>query len=123
MKLLVDEEDIDNVKEKIKDISKYYLPDDDYSIWSILDDEAEQGMANKIVYLITFSIVFFLGIIGVSNAYSSINNNLRNRRREFAILKYYFFIFKIMKLEENFAAKGVKFFILLYWPILLHIHQ
>lgn len=116
MKLLVDEEDIDNVKEKIKDISKYYLPDDDYSIWSILDDEAEQGMANKIVYLITFSIVFFLGIIGVSNAYSSINNNLRNRRREFAILKYYFFIFKIkiVKLEENFASKGVKFSILLY---------
>lgn len=29
----------------------------------------------------------FIGIIGVSNAYSSINNNLRNRRREFTMLK------------------------------------
>ncbi|CAK7053321.1 MAG: hypothetical protein TIS_03656 [Tissierella sp.] len=44
-------------------------------------------MQNKLVYLITFSIIFFLSIIGISNAYSSINNNLRNRRREFAMLK------------------------------------
>ena len=28
-----------------------------------------------------------MGIIGVSNSYSSINNNLRNRSREFAMLK------------------------------------
>ena len=87
MKLLVDEKNINKVKEGIKDISKYYLPEDDYSIWSILDDEAEEKMVNKIFSLVTFSIVFFLGVIGVSNAYSSINNNLRNRRREFAMLK------------------------------------
>ena len=85
--LLVDEKDINSVKEKIKDIMKYYLSEDDYYIWNILDDEAEQKMMNKLVYLIIFSIIFFLGIIGVSNAYSSINNNLRNRRREFAMLK------------------------------------
>lgn len=87
MKLLVDEKNINKVKEGIKDISKYYLPEDDYSIWSILDDEAEEKMVNKIFSLVTFSIVFFLGVIGVSNSYSSINNNLRNRRREFAMLK------------------------------------
>lgn len=87
MKLLVDEKDIYMVKEEIKDVSKYYIPESDYEIWNILDSEIEKDMINKVVYLITFSIVFFLGAIGISNAYSSINNNLRNRRREFAMLK------------------------------------
>lgn len=87
MRLLVDREDITKVKEEIKDISKYYVSEDDFYIWSIFDDEAQKEIENKLMYLITFSIVFFLSVIGVSNAYSSINNNLRNRRREFAMLK------------------------------------
>lgn len=87
IRLAVDKNDIEGAKEKIKDIMKYYLPESDYYIWNILDDEAERKMQNKLVYLITFSIIFFLSIIGISNAYSSINNNLRNRRREFAMLK------------------------------------
>lgn len=86
MRFLVDDKDIDKVKEEIRDITEYYLPGD-YYIFSILDDENEKEMTNKILYLITFSIVSFIGVIGVSNAYSSINNNLRNRRREFAMLK------------------------------------
>jgi len=87
IRLLVDEEDIEEVKKKINEINKYYLPEEDYYIWDILDDIAQEEIQNRTMYLITFSIVFFLGIIGVSNAYSSINNNLRNRRREFAMLK------------------------------------
>lgn len=87
IRLLVDEENIEEVKKKVNDISKYYLPEEDYYIWNILDDIAQEEIQNRTLYLITFSIVFFLGIIGVSNAYSSINNNLRNRRREFAMLK------------------------------------
>ncbi len=87
LRLLVDEKNIDEVKREINDINKYYLPEDDYYIWSILDDLVQEKIQNRTLYLITFSIVFFLGIIGVSNAYSSINNNLRNRRREFAMLK------------------------------------
>lgn len=87
LRLLVGEENIEEVKKKVKDINKYYLPEDDYYIWSILDDVAQEEMQNRVLYLITFSIVFFLGIIGISNAYSSINNNLRKRRREFAMLK------------------------------------
>ncbi|WMM23420.1 FtsX-like permease family protein [Tissierella sp. MB52-C2] len=85
--LLVDEEDISHVKEGIKDIAKYYIPGSDYDIWDKIAYELETKDAMKVLYLIAFTFIVSMCIIGVSNAYSSINNNLRNRRREFAMLK------------------------------------
>lgn len=87
MRMLVDLEDIDYVREEIKNIAKYYVPESDYYIWDKITYEEESQMSKSILYIIIFSIVVFLAIIGISNAYSSINNNLRNRRREFAMLK------------------------------------
>ncbi|NLY44570.1 MAG: FtsX-like permease family protein [Tissierella sp.] len=85
--LLVEEEDIDHVKKEIEDITKYYIPESDYYIWDKNTYELETGDAMKVLYLIAFTFIISMGIIGVSNAYSSINNSLRNRRREFAMLK------------------------------------
>lgn len=85
--LLVDEEDIEHVKEKIKNIAKYYIPESDYDIWDKITYEMDNKNSMKAMYLVAFSFILFMGVIGISNSYSSINNNLRNRRREFAIYK------------------------------------
>lgn len=85
--LLIDEEDIELVKEKIKNIAKYYIPESDYAIWDKITYEIENKNSMKVMYLMAFSFILFMGVIGISNSYSSINNNLRNRRREFAMLK------------------------------------
>lgn len=87
IKLLVEEKDIETVKEEIKEVSKYYLPESDYYIWDKISYEIEKENSMKVLYLMAFAFVLFMGIIGVSNSYSSINNNLSNRRREFAMLK------------------------------------
>ena len=85
--LLVDEENINFVKEEIKDIAKYYIPESDYHIWDKKTYELETEDVMKVLYLIAFTFIVSLGIIGISNSYSSINNSLRSRRREFAMLK------------------------------------
>lgn len=85
--LLVDEEDIEHVKDEIKDIAKYYIPESDYAIWDKITYEIENKNSMKAMYLMAFSFILFMGVIGISNSYSSINNNLRSRRREFAMLK------------------------------------
>lgn len=85
--ILVDEKDMDDTKEEIKEIVKNYIPESDYLIWDKESYEIEKENTMKLIYLLAYSFVSFMGIIGVSNSYSSINNNLRNRRREFAMLK------------------------------------
>ena len=65
MKLLVDEEDIYIVKEEIKSISKYYIPESDYYIWDVLDSEIEKDMINKVLYLITFSIPICILLLAI----------------------------------------------------------
>ncbi|MBU5427036.1 FtsX-like permease family protein [Tissierella pigra] len=85
--LLVDNEDIEQVKDEIKDIAKYYIPESDYYLSDEISYAIEVENSRKVMYLTAFSFVLFMGIIGVSNSYSSINNNLRNRSREFAMLK------------------------------------
>lgn len=87
MYLMVEEEDISGVREEIKDIAKYYISEDDYYIWDKISYELETEDGIRVLNFIAFTFIVSMAIIGVSNAYSSINNSLRNRRREFAMLK------------------------------------
>lgn len=87
IKLLVEDKDVEAVKEEIKEVSNYYLPESDYDIWDKISYEIRIKNVQKVLYLMAFAFIAFMGIIGISNSYSSINNNLSNRRREFAMLK------------------------------------
>lgn len=87
LRIVANDEDIEGIKEDIKKIAKYYIPESDY----YMDDEISYAKtveaSRKILYLMAFSFIAFMVTIGISNSYSSINNNLRSRRREFAMLK------------------------------------
>lgn len=87
IKILTDNKSISMVKKEVKEILRYFMPESDYYIYDKMEIEEGENASRRVVYLVAISITAFLGIIGTSNAYSSINNNLRNRRREFAILK------------------------------------
>lgn len=85
--LLVGDEASPNVKEKLTQICSSYLGSDDFRIWSLLEDKNHEELVQKAVGISVFAVALLIGLIGVFNAFSTISNNLRLRRREFAMLR------------------------------------
>ncbi|MCQ4922488.1 ABC transporter permease [Tissierella carlieri] len=85
--LLVGDEASPRVKEKLTQICSSYLGSDDFSIWTLLEDKNREELVQKAVGISVFAVALLIGIIGIFNAFSTISNNLRLRRREFAMLR------------------------------------
>jgi putative ABC transport system permease protein len=85
--LLVSDEASPNVKEKLTQICSSYLGSDDFRIWSLLEDKNHEELVQKSVGISVFAVALLIGLIGIFNAFSTISNNLRLRRREFAMLR------------------------------------
>lgn len=85
--LLVGDEASPRVKKKLTQICNYYLGSEDFSIWSLLEEENHEELVQKAVAISVFAVALMIGLIGIFNAFSTISNNLRLRRREFAMLR------------------------------------
>lgn len=85
--LLVGDEASPHVKEKLTQICSSYLGSDDFRIWSLLEDRNHEELVQKAVGISVFAVALLIGLIGIFNAFSTISNNLRLRRREFAMLR------------------------------------
>jgi len=75
------------VKKELTRICSSYLGSEDFSIWSLLEEKNNDELVQKAVSIGVFSIALMFGLIGIINAFSTISNNLRLRKREFAMLR------------------------------------
>lgn len=85
--LVVGDEASPSVKKELNKICSSYLGSDDFSIWSLLEDKNYEELVQKAIGVSVFATSLMIGLIGIFNAFSTISNNLRLRKREFAILR------------------------------------
>lgn len=85
--LLVGDEASSSVKKEVSKICSEYLASDDFNIWSLLEDKNHEALMQKATGMSVLAISIMIGLIGVFNAFSTISNNLRLRKREFAMLR------------------------------------
>ena len=85
--LLVGDETSARMKEKLTQICSSYLGSGDFRIWSLLEEKNYEELVQKAVAISVFAVALLIGLIGIFNAFSTISNNLRLRKREFAMLR------------------------------------
>lgn len=85
--LLVGDKASPSVKKELNKICNSYLGSDDFSIWTLLEEMNHDALVQKSISISIFAIALMIGLIGIFNAFSTISNNLRLRKREFAVLR------------------------------------
>lgn len=85
--LLVGDEASTSTKKELTKICNSYLGSDDFSIWSLLEEKNNDALVQKSISISVFAVALMIGLIGIFNAFSTISNNLRLRKREFAMLR------------------------------------
>lgn len=85
--LVVGDEASPSTKKELTKICSSYLGSDDFRIWSLLEDKNHEVLVQKATATSVFATASMIGLIGIFNAFSTISNNLRLRKREFAILR------------------------------------
>ncbi|WP_049042668.1 ABC transporter permease [Clostridium sporogenes] len=84
---LVGNEISPEVKKKLNKICSSYLASDDFKIWSLLEEKNHKELVQKAIGTSVFAVALMIGLIGIFNAFSTISNNLRLRKREFAMFR------------------------------------
>lgn len=85
--LLVGDEVSPSTKQELINICSSYLGSEDFNIWSLLEEKNYEELVQKSVSISVIAVALMIGLIGIFNAFSTISNNLRLRKREFAILR------------------------------------
>lgn len=85
--LLVGDKASPNVNKKLTRICNSYLGSQDFRIWSLLEEKNHKELVQRAVAFAVFAVALMIGIIGIFNAFSTISNNIRLRRKEFAMLR------------------------------------
>ncbi len=85
--LLVGDKASPNVKKKLTRICNSYLGSQDFRTWSLLEEKNHKELVQSAVAFAVFAVALMIGIIGIFNAFSTISNNIRLRRKEFAMLR------------------------------------
>ncbi|MCB2343259.1 ABC transporter permease [Clostridium estertheticum] len=85
--LLVGDEASPRMKKELTRICSSYLGSEDVTIWTLLDEKNNDELVQKSISIGVLSVALMFGLIGIINAFSTISNNLRLRKREFAMLR------------------------------------
>lgn len=85
--LLVGDESSAEVKEKILQIGGSYLGSEDFTIWSLLEEQNNDALIQKAISIAVYAVAIMIGAIGIFNAFSTISNNLQLHKREYAMLR------------------------------------
>lgn len=87
IKLLVGDEDSSVVKQKIEQICDSYFGSEDFDVTSKVEKEKSRALVQQALGVVLTGVSLLLGFIGVSNAYTTISNSLKLRRREISMLR------------------------------------
>ncbi|MCR1972517.1 ABC transporter permease [Clostridium sporogenes] len=85
--LLVGDKASASTKKKLTQICSSYFGSEDFRIWSLLEEKKHEQLVQKAIAISVFAVALMIGVIGIFNAFSTISNNLRLRKREFAIFR------------------------------------
>lgn len=85
--LLVGDKASPNIKKKLTQICSSYLGSEDFRIWSLVEERNHRELVQKAVAIGVSAVALMIGIIGFFNAFSTVSNNIRLRKREFAMLR------------------------------------
>lgn len=85
--LLVGDEASTGVKKELTQICSSYLGTEDFSIWTLLEEKNHKMLVQKAIKIGVSSVALMIGIVGVFNAFSIVSNNMRLRKKEFAMLR------------------------------------
>ncbi|GGF88358.1 permease [Paenibacillus albidus] len=86
-KMGIDREQLAAARQQAEAILTQYLPDEDWSMLSLLDKEESNSRTIHSIELLVNSFAILLACIGIAGAFSTVAANLSARRREFAILR------------------------------------
>ncbi|MNC00621.1 FtsX-like permease family protein [compost metagenome] len=73
--------------EELNEICSYWYGSGDYSAWNRLDQEQTVANGRRLLKALMLFVSGLLALIGISNVFSTISGNLRQRKREFAMLQ------------------------------------
>lgn len=85
--LLVGDNDSPIVKEELTEICNSYLGSEDFSIWTLLEEKKHTELVQQAIEIGVTSIALMIGMIGIFNTFSIVSNNMRLRKKEFAMLR------------------------------------
>ena len=75
------------VTKQLRQLCESTLSTEDVTVYSNEEDRQNNAVMSKAMDFVVNGIGLLLGLIGVSNAISSVHNSLRQRRKEFAMLR------------------------------------
>lgn len=78
---------IEPVVKKLKEVCDTWYGSGDYDIWNIEEMNRKNEQARQLLQAIILCVSIFLACIGISNVFSTVSGNLRQRRKEFAMLR------------------------------------
>jgi putative ABC transport system permease protein len=78
---------IQPVADEIQDICDNWYGSGDYSIRNILEVRKTDANARNLLKTVMLCAAGFLALIGISNVFSTVSGNLRQRQKEFAMLR------------------------------------
>ncbi len=81
------DDQIQSVADKMEAICNKWYGSGDYYIWNVLEVRKVNASAMLITRVIVLFISGFLALIGISNVFSTVSGNLKQRQKEFAILR------------------------------------
>ncbi|WP_229768470.1 ABC transporter permease [Tissierella pigra] len=85
--LLVGDDASPRVKKELIQIASSYLGAEDFSIWTLLEEKNHKELVQQAIKISISAIALMIGIIGIFNAFSIVTNNMRLRKKEFAMLR------------------------------------
>lgn len=85
--LLVGDKASPSIKKKLTQICSSYLGTQDFRIWSLVEERNHKELVQKAIAVSVSAVALMIGIIGFFNAFSTVSNNIRLRRKEFAMLR------------------------------------
>jgi putative ABC transport system permease protein len=79
--------DIQPVADAIQEVSEKWYGSGDFQIWNILEVRQADAQARSLINAIMIGVSGLLAFIGIANVFSTVSGNLRQRRKEFAMLR------------------------------------
>ncbi|WP_334076738.1 ABC transporter permease [Paenibacillus sanfengchensis] len=78
---------IERVTAELKNVVDRWYGSGDYEIWNIIEIKESGDKGRQMMKFIIVCVSGFLALIGISNVFSTVSGNLRQRQKEFAVLR------------------------------------
>ncbi|KGE17693.1 ABC transporter permease [Paenibacillus wynnii] len=86
-KMYIPRENLAEAQDKANTILSQYLLKEDWNTRSLIDQESYYNKLMRSVAMLINGFSIFLGIVGITGAFTAVSGNLMARRRQFAVLR------------------------------------